>query len=159
MAEAKPLRFDDFVGAVRSDPARSEPLVMLTGYVGKSDSDGKLRIYSDASLNHWHEAAVDDVVHSSPIADSPLGGSNLWLRATAAITPGAAAPLPPEPGAGDEGRPEARAAAVVPTMFPQCRPTMFPPCVPTMPLMCMPTSNCMPTAFPFCNVTHPPMCF
>ena len=65
MADSKSLRFDAFVNAVRSDPSQSEPLIMLAGYVGRSDIDGNVRIYTDASLNHWHEAAEDDYRFSS----------------------------------------------------------------------------------------------
>src|SRR5688500_4811200 len=103
MAESKSLRFDDFVNSVRSDPAQSEPLIMLAGYVGKSDTDGNVRIYPDASLSNWYEASQDDVVHSRPIADSPLGGSNVWLKGTAKIIPGVASVPKPEPEEGEAG--------------------------------------------------------
>lgn len=140
MADAKALRFDDFVGAARPDPDRPQPLIMLTGYVGRSDAEGRLRIYADASLNSWLDAAEDDVVHSAPIADSPLGGSHVWLRGTAAITPGAAVPASPEPVQGEEARPEARAAAAIPTI-PECTqlcwPTMAPQCLPTLAAACL----------------------
>jgi hypothetical protein len=94
------IKLDEFVGAVRNDPAATEPLLFTSGYVGRSATDGHIRIYSDASLSRWVEAAEEDVVHSAPIADSPLGGSHLWLKASARLSPGAAgapAPALPEP--------------------------------------------------------------
>src|SRR5687767_1557535 len=111
--KASGIQYDDFVNALRSDPAQSEPLIMLAGYVGKSDTDGNLRIYPDASLSNWYEASQDDVVHARPIADSPLGGSNVWLKGNAKITPGAASFPAPEPKEGEDGEPAAEAAPQV----------------------------------------------
>src|SRR5687768_2177112 len=108
--KASGIQYDDFVSAIRSDPAQSEPLIMLAGYVGKSDADGNVRIYPDASLSNWYEVVQDDVVHSRPIADSPLGGSNVWLKGNAQITPGAASFPAPEP---KDGEPAAEAAPQV----------------------------------------------
>jgi hypothetical protein len=84
------VRFDDFVGRVHADPANVEPRILLSGFVGRSEDEGKLRIYSDPGLGSWVEAATDDVVHAQPISDSPLGGSHVWLKSSAALTPGSA---------------------------------------------------------------------
>ena len=104
------IRYDDIVSAVHADPANAEPMVMLAGYLGKSPEDGNLRIYPDASLGHWYEVAEGDVVHSRPLSDSALGGSNVWLKASAKITPGVAtAPRPAEGEEGSEGDAAAQA--------------------------------------------------
>lgn len=106
------IRYDDIVGAVHADPANAEPMVMLSGYLGKSAEDGNLRIYPDASLGHWYEVAEGDVVHSRPIADSALGGSNVWVKASAKITPGVA--TAPRPAEGEEGEGGEAAAQPLP---------------------------------------------
>jgi hypothetical protein len=90
-AKSPSVRLDPFVAAVRKEPGDSGPLLFLSGFVGRSPAKGRLRIYPDASLSHWLEAAEADVVHSAPIANSPLGGSHLWLRGSAALTAGPAA--------------------------------------------------------------------
>jgi hypothetical protein len=97
-ARSPRVRLDPFVAAVRKDPGDTEPLCVVTGFVGRSPTEGKLRIYADAGLSHWVEAAEADVVHSVPIDNSPLGGSHLWLKASAPLTPGSVAA-----GAGPPG--------------------------------------------------------
>lgn len=84
------VRFDDFVGRVHADPAKVEPRTLLSGFVGRGAEDGKLRIYSDPSLGSWVEASAEDVVHTQPIDNSPLGGSHVWLKSGATLTPGSA---------------------------------------------------------------------
>jgi hypothetical protein len=93
MAENEPqskLHFDDFIPAVQPDPAKPEPSVMIAGYVGHG-AEGHVRIFPDATLNTWYDVPEADVIHSLPIADAKLGGSYVWVRASAAIKPGSAA--------------------------------------------------------------------
>ena len=63
---------------------------MLAGFIGHG-TEGKVRIYPDASLANWYDVAEDDVVHAMPVPDAKLGGSYVWVRASAQIKPGAAA--------------------------------------------------------------------
>jgi hypothetical protein len=139
-------KLDDFVGAARPDPAASEPLLFTSGYVGRSPTEGNLRIYSDPSLSRWIEAAEADVVHAVPIADSPLGGSHIWLKGSANVSPGVAAGPAGEPGGGPEGP-----ITVLPETGGPCLETRHPMCVqeqqqglvtrlsqcPTQPPMCI----------------------
>src|SRR6476620_10128918 len=74
------IRYDAFIRNVRPDPANTEQLVLMQGYVGESTSADKLRLYSDASLGSYVEIPIDDVVHSIPNDDDPLGGSTMWVR-------------------------------------------------------------------------------
>jgi hypothetical protein len=93
MAENEPqskVRFDDFIPAVQPDPAKPEPSVMMTGYVGHG-AEGHVRVFPDATLNTWYDVPEADVIHSLPIPDAKLGGSHVWVRASAAIKPGSAA--------------------------------------------------------------------
>jgi hypothetical protein len=94
------LRLDDFVAAVHADPANVGPTVLLSGYLGKGTEDGVVRVYPDAGLGHWYDVAEDDIVHAKSIEDSPLGGSHLWVKASAKLTPSVPSP-PPAPDAGD----------------------------------------------------------
>ncbi|HEX9932831.1 MAG TPA: hypothetical protein VGB08_08330 [Allosphingosinicella sp.] len=106
MAEKQtgPVRFDDFVNAVHADPAEVQPRVLLSGFVGRSATEGNIRVYSDPSLSHWVEAPAAAVVHSAPIADSPLGGSHVWVDASTELTPGSAGvSAAAEGGDGGEG--------------------------------------------------------
>ena len=95
MAENEPskIRYDDFVATIHPDPAKAEATIMLSGFIGHG-AEGQVRIYPDASLGTWYDVPELDVVHSIPIPDAKLGGSHVWVRATAEIKPGAA-------GAGD----------------------------------------------------------
>jgi hypothetical protein len=88
------IRFDDFVSAVQPDPAKPEATIMLAGFVGHG-ADGEVRIYPDPTLGKWYDVAEGDVVHSTPIADSKLGGSYIWVRESAQIKPGSAAAAAP----------------------------------------------------------------
>ena len=88
--KAPNIRYDDFVANVHPDPAKPEAAVMLAGYVGHG-AEGQVRIYPDASLGSWYDVPEADVIHALPIADTKLGGSYVWVRASAAIKPGSAA--------------------------------------------------------------------
>ena len=63
------VRLDAFVAAARRIPADGAPLLFTSGYVGRSPTEGKLRIYWDPSLSRWIEAAEEGVV---PPCRSPI---------------------------------------------------------------------------------------
>ncbi|HEV2737782.1 MAG TPA: hypothetical protein VGU66_04290 [Candidatus Elarobacter sp.] len=87
------LRYDDFVARVNADPAKAQDTTLVSGFVGKGDADGRVRIYPDVSLSSWHDVAEDDIVHSVPlpVESSPLGGSHVWLKAGAEVKRGGSA--------------------------------------------------------------------
>ena len=91
-APASKLRHDDFVAAVHPDPAKPEPTLLLSGFVGRADAAGTARIYPDQTLGTWYDVAEADIVHTRPNPDAPLGGSYVWVKANAPIKPGTAAP-------------------------------------------------------------------
>jgi hypothetical protein len=84
------IRYDDFIANVHADPAKPEASIMLAGFIGYG-AEGNVRIYPDASLANWYDVAEGDVVHAMPVPDAKLGGSYVWVRASAQIKPGAAA--------------------------------------------------------------------
>jgi hypothetical protein len=120
------IRYDDFVRNVQPDPAKPEPTIMLSGFVGHGP-DGHARIYPDPALSTWYDVPEGDVIHSVPIADSKLGGSYLWVRANAQIKPG-----------GSVAAAEAVAAPQPQAVLPQ--PTPATHCFICPP----PTQNCTP---------------
>ncbi len=134
------LRYDDFVSNVQPDPAKPESTIMLAGFVGHGP-EGHARIYPDPTLGTWYDVPEGDVVHSMPIADSKLGGSYVWVRASADIKPGNAAPK-----AADS--PQA-AAAIHPTPTAQTHFFICPPTL-TQQAWC-------PTQAAACN-TQPVVC-
>jgi hypothetical protein len=94
------LRYDDFISNVHPDPAKPESTIMLSGFIGHGP-EGHARIYPDPTLGTWYDVPEGDVVHSTPIPDSRLGGSYVWVRASAQIKPGSAAP-PAAAGGGNQ---------------------------------------------------------
>jgi hypothetical protein len=101
------VRFDDIVARVVADPAQTQGVTLLAGFVGKGDAEGRVRIYPDLTFSSWHDVAGADVVHSIPLPkeSSPLGGSYVWVKGGAEVKSGPAAQ--PQPAVA----PGARAAA------------------------------------------------
>ena len=85
------IRYDDFISNVQPDPAKPESTIMLSGFVGRGP-EGHARVYPDPTLGTWYDIPEGDILHSMPIADSKLGGSYIWVRASSEIKPGSAAP-------------------------------------------------------------------
>ncbi|MFN0175146.1 MAG: hypothetical protein ACKVU0_10895 [Saprospiraceae bacterium] len=84
------VRFDAFVENARPDPKSTEKLVLLQGYIGKSDLAGHIRVYSDPELSDFIELPEKDICYADPISteEDPLGGSRLWVRQTTVFTAG-----------------------------------------------------------------------
>ncbi|MBC7776572.1 MAG: hypothetical protein H7246_14150 [Phycisphaerae bacterium] len=86
----KGIRRDAFIRSVRPDPKSNDELVMLQGYIGDSDLDGHLRVYSDPALSDFIELPERDVLYCDPVNtdEDPLGGSRLWVKKTTVFTTG-----------------------------------------------------------------------
>jgi len=108
------IHYDDFIANVQPDPAKPESTIMLPGFIGRG-GDGVVRIYPDPSLGSWYDVPEGDVVHSIAVPDSKLGGSYVWVRSSAQIKPGTAAPAG---GTGAAGAAEAAAVQPTPTAQP-----------------------------------------
>jgi hypothetical protein len=109
-SEQSKIRYDDFIAAILPDPAKPESTIMLAGFIGHG-ADGQVRLYPDPSLGTWYDLPEGDVVHSIPIPDSKLGGSYVWVRATADIKPGSTSTSSTATGGGSG---DAAAAAAAP---------------------------------------------
>src|SRR6267142_2720068 len=92
------IRYDDFIADIHPDPATPEPTILLSGFIGRADADGTVRIYPDPSLGTWYDVPEADIVHTLPIPDAPLGGSYVWVKSSAQIKPGSAS-VPASPAA------------------------------------------------------------
>jgi hypothetical protein len=99
------LRYDDFIVNVIPDPAKVEPTLLLSGFVGRGEGEATVRIYPEPSLNKWVDVPEADIVHSMPIPDSPLGGSHVWVKRSAGIRPAATEPGTGKPPADPEPTP------------------------------------------------------
>ena len=108
------IHYDDFIANVQPDPAKPESTIMLSGFIGRG-GDGVVRVYPDPSLGTWYDVPEADVVHSIAVPDSKLGGSYVWVRSSAQIKPGTAAPAA---GTGAAGAAEAAAVQPTPTAQP-----------------------------------------
>lgn len=88
MADNPKYEFDEWVGAVRTDPRNTDQLTVLQGYLGQSSEAGHIRVYSDEGLNSFVEVPEAAIVYSVKLtpAESSLGGSKLWLRADSVVT-------------------------------------------------------------------------
>jgi len=140
------IRFDDFVAKVHADPAKVEPKMMISGFIGRGEENGKIRIFSDQSLSHWVEANAEDVIHSQPIEGSALGGSHVWLKADAQLKPGSAAG--PAGGQGGAVGGIGADAGVFTPFAPQALAgTIAPPCE---------TWHHLPTAATVCTISPCP---
>jgi hypothetical protein len=142
------VRYDDFVGKVQADPASPQSTIMLQGYVGRGP-EAHVRIYPDPTLGNWYDVPEADIVHSMEVADSKLGGSYVWIKSSAAIRPGSAAPAASQ-GPAPAAAPIAPAAHLLPTPQTLCQPTPQTHC-----FICPPHSqHCTPATI----CTHQPQC-
>ncbi|MDP9106750.1 MAG: hypothetical protein M3N49_12575 [Candidatus Eremiobacteraeota bacterium] len=107
------VQFDDIVARVHADPAQPQGTTLFTGFVGKSDVAGRIRIYPDLSFATWYDVAEDDIVHSvpRPKESAPHGGSHVWVKSGADCTPGSIAGTAARGGAGYDA-PGAHGAAL-----------------------------------------------
>jgi hypothetical protein len=90
---------DPWVSRVVDDPSNPPDAVLLSGYVGDAAEEGRSRIYTDASLSSYVEVSDEDVLHHEPGRGDavPEGGSLVWVRSDALVTPG------PSGGTGSGG--------------------------------------------------------
>jgi hypothetical protein len=108
------IRYDDFIAKLVPDPAKVEPTLLLSGFVGRGAAEGTVRIFPEPSLGTWYDVPEADIVHSMPIPDSPLGGSHIWVRRDAPIKPGTAAAAPQAAGSGgDKPAPEPTPPSII----------------------------------------------
>jgi hypothetical protein len=81
------LEQDPVVEKLVPDPGEPPKLKVLIGLLGRSPREGYWRLYVTAYLNDYFEFRGDEVVHHQRLEpnQSPLGGTVVWVRATAEI--------------------------------------------------------------------------
>lgn len=181
MAEAgKKIKHDDFVLNVVKDPSNVPAVVALTGYIGPSTDATRTRIYSDLHLSSYVDVPTDAILDSKELANSPLGGSILWVKASAldpqaeaqarakfltGPIPARAAPMtaapflcipPTEAGTCPVSRfcPPTPPVACATQPFPVCHPSVGCPPTPVAPCVTQPFPVCQPTIA--CSIGCPP---
>src|SRR5690349_13481131 len=79
------IRFDDFIKLIRPQPGSTEQTVLVQGYVGESDKEDNVRIYSDESLSEYIDIPRADILYALADDQNPLGGSRLWVKQSANV--------------------------------------------------------------------------
>ena len=164
----KVVRFDAFIESVRPDPKSTEELVILQGYIGKSNLNGHIRVYADPELSNFIELPEQDILYSDPISteEDPLGGSRIWVRKTAVFTAGDPSEVNRVKSSfleGDIVKAFGDTANAPTVVLPIVAPTFFITCQTThQPKSCCNTkvgTPCWPTRTPLtCTITRPSYC-
>ena len=94
--EGPNLRLDDFVGRIVQDPNEPPSVTLLSGYLGASSEEGHVRLYFDEELSRYVEIPKEAIRHARELspAESPLGGSLLWIDRDAEVMHGKAGEKP-----------------------------------------------------------------
>jgi hypothetical protein len=81
------IEFDALAEKIVPGPATIPDSVALSGFVGRSAEDGKVRLYVDASFRSYYEISIPDILHSQqvPATQSPLGGSVVFVKGSARL--------------------------------------------------------------------------
>ena len=81
---------DDFVARLVQDPTDPPGLQLLGGYLGASSEEGHVRLYLDEELSRYAEIPKASIRHARELspAESPLGGSLLWVDRDAELMHG-----------------------------------------------------------------------
>lgn len=148
MAEDYDLPPRGFVDALVEDPAKPPQAQALTGYPGRSASEGHIRLYCDLELRSWVDIPADAVLHRQEVKDEyGLGKSLVWTQPDAKIQTGGA-------GTGADffqgaQIPRTQIQGCFPSSFiQQCRPTVQELGCPPSPLCitprCPPSQDCPP---------------
>jgi hypothetical protein len=111
------VRLDDIVARVFPDPTSAQGATLLTGFVGRGDAEGRIRIYPDIGFGYWYDVAESDVLHSVPLSQeaSALGGSHVWVKADADVKTGPSAQPQQQAGAGGAAAFAAKPGGAPPT--------------------------------------------
>jgi hypothetical protein len=84
---APKIEFDALAEKMVPDPAAIPDTVPLTGFVGRSAEDGKIRLYVDSTFRSYYEISNSDILHTEqlPTTQSPLGGSVVYVKGGAPL--------------------------------------------------------------------------
>jgi hypothetical protein len=73
---------DELIERLVPDPATLPDVIMVVGFLGKSNRAGHVRLYLTPLLNEYLEISENDVLHrqAAPPELNPLGGTLAWVR-------------------------------------------------------------------------------
>lgn len=75
---------DSVVDKLIPDPAQSSNFAVVSGWLGRSDREGKWRLYVSPTLNEYVEFSSEDVCHHEPLDQaSAVARTIVWLKAAA----------------------------------------------------------------------------
>ncbi len=79
---SKGLKVDAFVAVLKPNPNSTDKLHYLQGFVGESDQEGTVRVYTDETLNDYMDLQSGDIAHAVARSkeENPLGGYHLWMK-------------------------------------------------------------------------------
>lgn len=82
---SKKLKQDRLVEQMVPDPAKLQPGVQLSGWLGRSNTEGTWRLYLNPRFDEYVEFAESDILNTQPLGDdeSSLGGTLVWLKSGA----------------------------------------------------------------------------
>ena len=157
-------KHDKFTAKVVSDPAKPQNTLLLQGFLGASSQPDYTRVYADLSLDSYVDVANADIIHIEPVppAQSPMGGSYLWVKKDADVFPGTGTSSASAKAKFLTGAITAEAAASVQPAAPvQPLPITNPvvACHPTIVVKACPTTTFEFCPTRLCPVTIPPQCF
>ena len=75
-----------FVDAVIKDPANPPNVKLLVGYIGKSSTDGYIRIYFNAELSEHIDVPESAVLHIQDVPDDHLDAKYVWINKDVEVT-------------------------------------------------------------------------
>jgi hypothetical protein len=86
-ADTRELGQSPLADRVAPDPANSPAVIVIVGFLGRSVSDDRWRVYQTPRLDEYLEVLEEDIVHREPLpaGDSSIGGSVLWVKASARL--------------------------------------------------------------------------
>lgn len=82
------LQESEFIARLVPDPTAIPSLTVLGGYLGKSPTEGRWRLYLNTKLNLYVDIAERDIVLSQSLAteQAPLGAVRVWVRSNATLS-------------------------------------------------------------------------
>ncbi len=87
---AHPVKNDEFVSKIVTDPKNPPNTLLLKGFIGASSEAGHIRLYMDSALSDYVEIPESAVLYAQQLTkeESPLGGSNVWIQRDASLIHG-----------------------------------------------------------------------
>ena len=80
------MKTNSFVDAVVKDPANPPKVKLVVGYLGKSASDGLVRIYMSPELAEHVDVPEAAILHTQEVPNDHFGAVYVWIDRNAEVT-------------------------------------------------------------------------